>query len=386
GARSRASGYHGTADGSLNSAPSAGGGAAPPGGLGSMGGGVGGLSAGGASSADAAYAPAQATRSGLNQQAADHLSAAQSYRSTVVMRLVSAEKGNVQAMSSNMKRASSILGGLDSTLASESRAFSGDPEAQAALDKARSLIAGGGDSLKPRIDSSVSDLSDGIARAGGAIPSNCDFHPVVQQQVRTVWGGVQTVSKRIDITGVATSGQDLIEGAARRASNVRTQAQAGATMVDPTFGPAIADLQAQKDAQGAARLSADASRIKSDLGQVSGLLPDRVAQNVSVGAGGGQTSIPDSAQAGYVQIRSLTSKVDQNRLAYAAGPARDALVSDMSGATSNSRDALAQANALSGGPSDSIFALTSSARSSTYALDNLCDSYTQLKSLASQAQ
>lgn len=388
-----------SAGGGAPKAPGAGGTAGLRGGLGSD---------APSSGASSQRSVSQAGKTELKQQARKHYDLAQSYRSGVVIPLTQREMRHAAAMAAKLQQASGILGALDRQLGVEANFFKGYPAAVGPLANTRALIAGGGESLKRRVDSARADMIEGGERVEW-VPDKCDFKPTVHDKVWNAWNGDQEdwqwrrgnkgqpltvhngqngywedVPRQIDIHGVATSGQDLLEGAARRAANVRQESEAGIKMVDPEFNPAIEAVSAANAAAGA-RLNSVAGRVKDDLRRVAALLPERVNETVAAEAAN-QGKLQQAALRGHEDIKALARTVNERRLGYPDGVARDQLDRNMADAARTSGEALGAVNALSGNSSDTMFVLTESARGATSALQSLCYSRDRLTDLAAKAK
>lgn len=390
---------------------SVGGGAPKAAGMGGMGGGVkNSLAEGGGpfAKSSSAKAPAAASKTELGDQAKKHFALAERYRSGVVIPLTQREQRHAATTVAKLGQASGILAALDRQLGVELAFFAGYPAALTPLSGSRALIATGGSSLKRRLDSAQADMTEGSARVEW-VPQNCDFRPIVYDKVWNPWNGDQEdwqwrrnhrgepltlkdgrpghwedVPRHLDINGVATSGQDLLEGAARRAANVRQEALAGVRMVDAEFNPAIQAVAAANAAAGA-RLNSVAGRIKDDLNRVAGYLPERVTETVAAEAAN-QGKLQQAALRGHEDVKDLTITVNERRLGYPDGPARDALDRNMADASRSSGEALGAVNTLAGTSSDTMFALTEAARGATSALQSLCYSRDRLNDLSAKAK
>ncbi|MBI5597042.1 MAG: hypothetical protein HY928_13195 [Elusimicrobia bacterium] len=360
------------------------------------------LSGGEGASESSAKATTVASKKELTDQAAKHLETAQSYRGSVVLPLAKREKSNALFLEGRLIAASAILGSLDRQLAIEQGVFKASPAAKEALANSRAMINGGKDSLKARVDSSAADMAAGAVSIM-SIPDKCDFRPILKENVFHAWNpfnhpgykgrmvvvdgqrGYYTEEETtLDLHGVATKGQDLLEGAARRASNVSKESASGIRLVDPEFGPAIDALKVP-DPKGAARLASVAGRIKDDLGRVSSVLPDQVTDSVSIGTQA-QGDLQKSTEKGYGDVQGLARKVGERRLGYPDSTERDALDRSMGNATRASGQALSAVNSLQGTGADSMFVLTEASRASTYAMIDLCHSHDHLKALAGKAK
>ncbi|MBI3297090.1 MAG: hypothetical protein HYZ75_02925 [Elusimicrobia bacterium] len=317
----------------------------------------GGTSGGSGPSEMVSSAPA-AKKTELKDQAKKHLDEANTYRSSVVLPLAARQKSHSVKILGRLAQASAIINSLDAKLKTEQAHFAGVPDAKAALGRSRALIAVGPDSLKSRLASAQTDMQAGKLQVM-AVPGSC---------------GTSLAN--------AVQGQDLMESSARRASNVRTQAGVGISMVDPEFESGVAALVGTPTE--AARLSAAAARIKNDLGRVSQLLPDELVDNVgppTVARGTLQQSIQD----GYSRITQLGVTVSQRRLGYPETEARDTLDRNMADARRNAEDAVVAGNSLRGTSADTMMMLTSTSRSATFALADVCASYGRLRQLEGQA-
>lgn len=385
-------------------AVSVGGGGPKAAGLGGLSGGRGSelSSGGGSSSPAAARQTSVAKKTELKDQAKKHLDEANTYRESVVMPLAKREKGHSAVLAAKLGAASLILVALDHQLGVEQAFFRNAPAATKALADSRALISQGPDSLKARTASAKDDVLAG-ADIILSVPQGCNFKPIIQVSVFRPWirgnhpgydgKGIRVVEGQrgyfvledrvLDLHGVATRGQDLLEGAARRASNVRAQAEAGVTMVGPEFDPAVEALAA--DPSAAQRLSSVAGRIKDDLGRVAALLPERVIETTGE-ASRTQGTLQAATRDGYSRISTLADKVGERRLGYPDGPERDALDRNMADARRNSTEALSSVNSLSGTSSDTMFVLTGASRSSTYALVDLCYSHDRLNEMVAKAK
>lgn len=379
------------------------GGGAPAFAGGGVGSGRGALSSSGAEGAQSSQkSTSMASKKELNDQSAKHRDTAQSYRGAVVVPLAQREKANAVFFEGKLAAASAILGSLDRQLAVEQGVFKASPAAKEALANSRAMINGGPESLKARVDSAKRDMAAGAVSIM-QIPDKCDFRPILKENVFHEWnpfnhpgykGGMVVVGGKrgyyteeqttLDLNGVATKGQDLLEGAARRASNVNREAAAGIRLVDPEFDPAIESLR-KPDPKGAARLASVAGRIKDDLARVSNLLPDQVADTATVGTQA-QGKIQSATKEGYANVQGLAQTVADRRLGYPDGSARDALDRNMANASRSSGEALSAVNSLSGTGADSMFVLTSASRAATYTMIDLCYSSDRLKDLAGKAK
>lgn len=389
-----------------------GGGAPKAAGMSGMGGGAKNNLADGAggsfAKSSSAKAPAAASKTELSDQAKKHFALAERYRSGVVIPLTQREQRHAATTVAKLGQASGVLASLDRQLGVELAFFAGYPAALAPLSGSRALIATGGSSLKRRLDSAQAEMTEGSARVEW-VPQNCDFRPIVYDKVWNPWNGDQEdwqwrrnhrgdpltlkdgrpghwedVPRHLDINGVATSGQDLLEGAARRAANVRQEALAGVRMVDAEFNPAIQVVAAANAAAGA-RLNSVAGRIKDDLNRVAGYLPERVTETVAAEASN-HGKLQQSALRGHEDVKDLVLVVNERRLGYPDGPARDALDRNMADASRSSGEALGAVNTLAGTSSDTMFALTEAARGATSALQSLCYSRDRLNDLSAKAK
>ncbi|TPW19986.1 MAG: hypothetical protein FD126_2133, partial [Elusimicrobia bacterium] len=381
-------------------------------GMSSMGGGVknglGGGEGGAFSRSSSAKAPAAAGKTELNGQAQKHFALAERYRSGVVIPLTKREQRHADASGVKLRQVSDILGSLDRQLGVELKFFAGFPAAVAPLSGSKALIAGSGSSLKGRVDSATAEMAEGKSRVEW-VPQNCDFRPIVYDKVWNAWQGDkedwqwrrshrgdplvlrhglpghwEDVPRHLDINGVATSGQDLLEGAARRAANVRQESLAGVRMVDAEFNPAIQTVAAA-DAAAGARLASIAGRIKDDLNRAAALLPERVNETVASEASN-QSRLQQAALRGHEDIKDLVLTVNERRLGYPDGSARDQLDRNMADASRSSGEALSATNSLAGTSSDTMFALTEAARGATSALQSLCYSRDRLVDLSAKAK
>lgn len=379
------------------------GGGAPAFAGGGVGAGRGALASTGADGAQSsAKSASMASKKELNDQSAKHLDTAQSYRGSVVVPLAQREKANALFLETRLSAASAVLGSLDRQLAIEQGVFKASPAAKEALANSRVMVNGGPDSLKARVDSAKRDMAAGAVSIM-QIPEKCDFRPILKENVFHEWnpfnhpgykGSMVVVDGKrgyyteeettLDLHNVATKGQDLLEGAARRAANVNREATAGIRLVDPEFDPAIESLQ-KADPKGAARLASVAGRIKDDLARVSALIPDQVTDSVSIGSQK-QGEIQGATRKGYGDVRTLAQTVADRRLSYPDGTERDALDRNMANASRTAGEALSAVNSLSGTGADSMFVLTAASRASTYTMIDLCYSSDRLKEMAGKAK
>lgn len=339
----------------------------------------------------------QATKTELKEQARKHYEAAQTYRTGVVVPLTQRETRHATVLGVKLAAASTILKSLDGQLKTEQNFFRSYPAALGPLANSRALIANGAESLKGRIDSAATEMKEGAERVAW-VPDKCNFHPTVHDKVFHEgfrWGKPQVVEngqhgwyedrpRQIDINGVATSGQDMLESAARRAANVRQESGAGIKMVDPEFNPAIQTVTAANAAAGA-RLAAIAARIKDDLKRVAAQLPEHVNETVAAESSN-QGKLQASAMRGHEDIKALANTVNERRLGYPDGTARDRLDRNMADASRDSGEALGASNALTGTSSDTMFVLTEASRGATSALQSLCYSGDRLTELSAKGK